>query len=163
MSDTQEKGTSKTGGNPFFPSFISPQVKDTAIFIGWIAGLVLIAGLSSYFTQPLRDRFLVSAVNRVLQQSGDSRRLGQPLISGSSASFGMGSWFSLDAEGRPGTRVFVFAFIGEGTFFPCAAIVGPEGRVEEFIPLNSHGERILARTSPGILHLYSRRIEGAGP
>jgi hypothetical protein len=60
-----------------------------------------------------------------------------------------------------GTKAFVFSFIVEGTFFPCAAVIDPMGKVQEFIPLNIHGKKILDRISPGILKLYIMRIEGS--
>ena len=150
-----------------------PQLKDTMILFGWIASLIIIASTCWMLTQPVRDRFLVRAVNRVLEQSGDARRLGELTSSGASGSFIVGSWYTMMLSRQPGevgtkdfsegTKAFVFSFIGEGTFFPCAAVILPNGNVEEFIPLSSHGERILKKISPGILRLYARRIEGAEP
>jgi hypothetical protein len=139
-----------------------PRLKDTGILTAWIAGIILIAGLAWFFTQSTRNYFLRMAVNRVLERSGDSRRLGSPLPAVKS---GLGSWFTATSGGivLDGSRVYVFAFIGEGTFFPCAAVLSPEGRVNEFIPLNNHGTRIMRRISPGILGIYTRRIEGAEP
>jgi hypothetical protein len=61
------------------------------------------------------------------------------------------------------SRVFVFSFIGEGTFFPCIALIDKDGKVKGFIPLNSHGQRIISRISPEILRIYARRIEGINP
>ena len=150
-------------------------LKDTAVFSGWIAGLLLIAGLCWALTLPVRSRFMVRAVNRVLEQSGDYRRLGELSSSGGAGSIAMGAWYTMTQTRRAGeggnesfnesfaegTKAFVFTFIGEGTFFPCAAVI-EEGRVREFLPLNSHGERILKNISPGILRLYARRIEGSG-
>ena len=153
------------------------QMKDASLLLGWIAGLVFIAGLCWFSTQPLRNLFLLKAVNQVLEQSGDSRRLEETVSPGQIDSFGMGFWYtmkelpvrqtvvspenSVRRDISKGTRAFVFAFIGEGTFFPCAAVVSPDGEVEEFIPLNSHGEKMMKRVSPGILKLYARRIAGA--
>ena len=158
MSDNKTPGVFKNRVNPLIP-----HVKNSAIVSGWIAGLLLIAALSWYFTQPIRAVFLQRAVNRVLEQSGDSHRLGNPLFAGSSGA--LGSWFLAretggNASAPEGTKVFVFAFMGGGFFFPCAAIVTPGGRVEEFIPLCSYGERMMKRVSPGILRIYTRRIEG---
>ena len=136
-----------------FPNVDAIVLKDTAIFFGWIAGIIIIAGLSWALTQPIRNRFLIRSVNRVLEQSGDSYRLGELAPLGRSGSL-MGTWYTMEEK-----KAYVFSFIGEGTFFPCAAIITAEGRVEEFIPLSSHGERILSRISPGILKLYARRIE----
>ena len=156
-NDTSKKDAAEAKGNPFIL-----QMKDAALLMGWIGGLVLIAGLCWFFTQPVRNRFLIRAVNQVLEQSGDSRRLGDPVAPGASkAGFpGIGSWYTM--AGVPeGTRAFVFVLIGEGIFFPCAAVVSPGGKVEEFIPLNSHGEKMIKRVSRGILEIYTRRIEGA--
>jgi hypothetical protein len=58
-----------------------------------------------------------------------------------------------------GSRAVVFSFIGGGFFFPCVVVINPEGTVEEFIPLSSHGERIIRQVPPGILQIYTRRIE----
>jgi hypothetical protein len=139
------------------------QAKGTAIFFAWISAILIFAAVFWVLTQPLRTRILVSAVNRVLEQSGDSRRLEEPSSSGGPGFFGMSTWFSMTNLERqtPGDtgRAVVFSFIGEGTFFPCIAVLNPDGRVEEFIPLNSHGERVIRRISPGILNIYARRIE----
>ena len=149
-----------------------PQVKDALILLGWIAGLILIASLVWFFTQPIRSRSLLGAVNRVLLESGDSRSLEKPVSDGMSGFFGTGAWYTMTESaafrtgstgrgGLPdGTRAFVFTFIGGGTFFPCAAVVGPDGKVLEFIPLNSHGEKMLKLVSPGVLKIYAQRIEG---
>ena len=141
----------------FLPKDIA-ALKDTAIFAGWIAGLLLIAGLVWFFTQPVRNNIVQNAVNHALEQSGDPRRLQAPLPSGNLASgvSRMGLWYDMGG----GYRVFVFAFIAEGTFFPAAAVLAPQGIVQEFIPLNNHAGRMFRRISPQILELYSRRIGG---
>ena len=140
------------------------RFKDSMIFMGWIAGLILIAALFWFLTQPVRSRFLLSAVNRALQQSGDTRRLGEPAAPGTAgeapASLVMGSWFTMAGQEYSGRQVFVFALIAEGSFFPCAAVVDQGGKVLEFIALDNHGRRVMKRISPGILGIYTRRIEG---
>ena len=143
---------------------LAPKMKDTAILIGWIAGLLLIAGLVWYFTQPLRNNTLIKAVNKVLEQNNDLRRLHLSENSAGKSS-GIGSWFSIfeNSKLREGSGAYVFVFIAEGSFFPCAAIVSPKGNVEEFIPLNSHGRRMIKRIPAGILSLYASRIEGLKP
>ena len=160
-----------------------PKLRDAAILTGWIAGIILIASLCWFLTQSVRSRFLVIAVNRVLEQSGDSRRLDSP-VSPVPPRSGLGLWFTMgkadnqtlpgrrsstggindDATGAntAGTRAYIFVLIAEGTFFPCVAVVNSEGKVEEFIPLTRAGERMIKRFSPGILKIYIRRIEGAG-
>jgi len=155
----------------FFSSLLDSVVfMDTVKLFGWLGSILLIAGACWILTQPVRDRYLMRAVNRVLEQYGDSRRLSE-LVSGGGGSSIIGSWYIM-IKGRQqgisgtdnfveGTRAFVFTFIAEGTFFPCAAIIDPEGKVKEFIPLNIHGKKILDRISPGILKLYIKRIEGS--
>ena len=147
--------------NKQFQKDMAP-LKDVAIFAGWIAALLLVAGTIWFFTQPLRDNFILSAVNQVLEQSGDQRRLAAPVSSGSlhPGVSRMGFWYTV--TGLPeGSMAFVFTVIAGGTFFLCAAIVSPEGTVQEFIPLSNHAERMLRRISPEILDIYSRRIVGA--
>ena len=132
----------------------SIALKDILIILGWIAGLVIISSLCWFFTQSVRNRFLINAVNQVLEQSGDYRRVLEPVSRGSSRSHGLGRWYYFSDE----TRVYIFTFIGEGTFFPCAAVKTEEGRIEEFIPLSRHGQRMFARISVEIFNIYSKRI-----
>jgi hypothetical protein len=145
-------------------------VMDAIKLLGWIASILIIAGLCWTLTQNVRSRFLVRAVNRVLEQDGDFRRVGAVSSSGGGAAL-IGSWYTmtrLPQQGisgnenfSEGTKAFIFSFIAEGTIFPCAAVVDPEGKVQEFISLNLYGKKILARISPGILNIYIRRIEGS--
>lgn len=156
MSDTRPSGVSE---GPIIPRDTA-IFKEAALILGWIAGLVIIAGLCWSLTGPVRNRFLLNAINRVMEQSGDSRRLAgpvtHPVFPEASGSFAVGTWFTVS----DGTKALVFTFIGEGTFFPCAAVLGPEGKVKEFIPLNSYGKRTIKLFPAGILKLNARRIEG---
>jgi hypothetical protein len=155
-------------------SVIKPdrKSKDPAVFIIWISALLILAGVFWVLTQPVRTRALARAVNRVLEQSEDFRRLEEHSYGGSGF-LGMNTWFTMTGQGiqeagdtrevlyfQDGTKAVVFPFIGEGTFFPCLAVLSPEGKVIEFIPLNNYGKRIISRISPGIIKIYARRIEG---
>jgi len=185
MSNDKKPGlpAEPAGSEPkvHWPKFIEPSVeglrslldsviiRDAMKLLGWIGSILLIAGLCWVLTQPVRSRFLMRSVNRVLEQYGDFRRLNE-LSSGGRGSSMVGSWYTMTKAWQQGisgtenfsegTKAFVFSFIAEGTFFPCAAVVDPTGRVQEFIPLNIHGKKMLDRISPGILKLYIRRIEG---
>ena len=91
-NNTQAAAEPGSEGNP-----LVPQMKDTAILVGWIAGLVLIAGLCWFLTQPVRNSFLHKAVNQVLEQSGNSHRLGVPVSAGAlkTGVSKMGSWYTM--------------------------------------------------------------------
>jgi hypothetical protein len=134
-------------------------IKDALVFSGWIAALLALASFSWIFTQPIRTHFLIKSVNQTLEKIGDLRRLEVSLNTGGSLI--EGSWFKLAEESGSGGSVFLFSFIGEGTFFPCVAFINREGKVEEFVPLDRHGQRVLKRISPGIIKIYARRIEEA--
>ena len=128
--------------------------KDSMIILGWASGLIILAGLCWYFAQPLQNRFLINTVNQVIEQSGDHRRVSESIPRGNSRTSGLGRWYNFSDE----TRVLIFTFIGEGTFFPCAAVVTKDGIVNEFIPLGRHSARMFQRVSPEILNIYSQRI-----
>ena len=157
----QGNGTADNGNETSFACRIKDTaiIKDSLVFLGWITGLLFIAGICWVLTQPVRSRFLVKAVNMVFEQSGDPRRLLEPLPSGKGAFMFMGQCFEMDKEQGERTQAVVFSFIGEGVFFPCVAEVSRGGEVKELIPLTKHGEKILQRISPGIIGIYTRRIE----
>ena len=146
------------------------QTKDPAIFIIWISTLLILAGVFWVLTQPVRTRALARAVNRVLEQSEDFRRLEEQSAYGGSGFFGMNTWFTMTGQRthetgdtryfQDGMRAVVFPFIGDGAFFPCLALLNAEGKLVEFIPLSNHGRRIMSRVSPGLMEIYVRRIEG---
>ena len=133
------------------------RLKDTSIFLGWIAGLLLISGFCWFLSRPLRVNFLMSSINNAFTQSGDTRRLTESVTAGS-LSPGLerlGTWYNLNT----GNKAIVFTLIADGIFMPCMAVLDSVGKVQEIIPLSSNGSRMLTRISPGIIQLYIRRIE----
>ncbi|MDR1863196.1 MAG: hypothetical protein LBQ67_04660 [Treponema sp.] len=137
------------------------RLKDLSIFIGWIGGLLLIGGLCWFLSRPLRSHLLMQAVNKVLIQADDPRRLTAPvpLPELKPGALRIGAWYVMDFSGE-GSRAVVFTFIAEGNFFPCLAEINREGMVEKIMPLSRHGESIFRRLSPGSIRIYKRRIEG---
>jgi hypothetical protein len=148
------------------------HLKEPVILLGWVAAILLIAALCWNFTQPLRNRFLINSINKVFELKGEGRRLRIQPLTRNSGLFVIGTLYNVTLTRQTsasslsnysdGQKALVFLFIGDGTFFPCVAMISPGGKVEEFIPLNKHGERIINQLSPGIIKLYTRRIEGAG-
>jgi hypothetical protein len=166
MNDKEAPSNSDGEKSPLLPDLKDAAVlKDAAIISGWIIFLMLIAGFCWYLAQPLRNSILQRSLNRALEQSGEMLRLGEA-ASPKIPRAGFGSFFEVsrlpDNRAPGGEIVFVFTIIADGYFFPCAAVIGHDGRVQDLIPLGSHAARMMNRISPGILQLYTRRIEGAG-
>ena len=147
-----------------FKGYLVPYLKDGFIFAGWVAGLLLIGALSWFFTRTIRAEFLQDSINSALIRMEDPRRLEAPLVPGTIRSrkdYGplspQGYWFSLKGE----VDCFLFfTLIADGLFLPCGAILSPEGKVKELIPMSIRGEKTLAQVPPGVIRLYIRRIEG---
>lgn len=136
----------------------APELKDRAIFLGWLAGLLLAGLLLWSLTQSLQARYLLRAVNRALIAQSDTRRLAAPLGRRPIAVNPMGVWYSmLDTD----TGMFVFALMWDGILIPCGAVFSREGNVAELVPLSGHAQQLLSRLPQGIVGMYVRRIEAA--
>ncbi|MDR3167535.1 MAG: hypothetical protein LBT93_06290 [Treponema sp.] len=157
-----ERGITEEGVQK--PALSLSGMRERALFFGWIGGLLLLGGLLWFFTQPVRLRITGVAVNRILSSREYPRRLGDPLPRGQLHRnlISLGSWYTLEntRNRSPAGRALVFSLTAEGSQAPCVAIISPEGRVEDLIPLNPHGEWILKGLSQGTMGLYIRRIEG---
>ena len=141
-----------------------PGIRDTAVLLGWIGGLLCIGGLCWFLTKPLRTDFLQQSVNRAWMRTNETRRLDTPVATAAMKPglSRLGTWYTMtDKNTTDNNRALVFSVISGGSFFPCAAIVNQEGKVEEILPLTASGAKLMNKISPGILRLYIRRIEGA--
>jgi hypothetical protein len=137
-------------------SKLVPELKDRAIFLGWLAGLVLAGALIWSFSFSFRANCLLRSVNRALIAAADQRRLLAPLERPAAKPAPLGIWYSLVSSD---SRMFVFAIIRDGILLPCGAEVSPAGTVVDIIPLGVHAGRAMGRLPPGILRMYTRRIE----
>jgi len=138
-------------------------LKDRAIFVGWIAGLVLIASLLWSLSFPFRAFCLMRSTNKVFIAMDDSRRLIAPLPH-SGGPVSLGCWYRLSGSSfnMAGSGVFyVFALVQGGILVPCGAEISETGEVLEIIPLGNHARQIMKRTPAGLIQLYIRRIESA--
>jgi hypothetical protein len=137
---------------------IAPELRDRAILCGWIAGLILLGILIWGLTQGLQANYLMRAVNRVFIDREDSRRIDiirdkRPITVNP-----MGVWYSvIDSS----VDMFVFAIIQDGILIPCGALVSPEGKVTELLPLGGHAAQALDRLPPSVVGMYIRRVETA--
>jgi hypothetical protein len=135
------------------PSDVS-GLKDLGVFIGWLMGIFLLGGLLWYGTQHARANVMIRSVNTVLDALDDPRRLKDPLSFRSIQE--QGGRFSL--VGTNG-RAVVFSIITEGTFVPFVAMISPEGKVEELVPLTDNPGYVWERLTPGTITIHTRRIE----
>jgi len=137
-------------------------LKDRAILLGWIAGLVLIASLLWSLSFPFRAFCLMRSTNKVLIAMDDSRRLVAPLPHAASP-ISLGCWYRLSdpAASADSGLFYVFALVQGGILVPCGAEISGKGEVLEIIPLGNHARQIMKRTPPGLIQLYIRRIESA--
>ncbi|MDR2313216.1 MAG: hypothetical protein LBE02_01620 [Spirochaetaceae bacterium] len=130
--------------------------RDLLVTAAWIGGAILVGALVWALTQPHRSRLLIEAVNKVLAQDGDGRRLGAPLEPGSL--LGLGRWFSMEGSGD---RAFVFTVIRGGGFAACVALTDSSGRVRLVAPLSRGAAQIMAELPPPVYQFYVNRIERA--
>ena len=153
MSGSPTDGREKTG-----PAWLA-ELKDRAVLAGWIGGLLLAGLLLWTVTVSLRGRFLMRAVNRILEEEGVPCRLASVMTGGNRAPGSpMGTWYTL-TEGE--SLFFVFTLFREGITIPCGALVNPAGKVEELIPLSGHGAETMDRIPRGVIEVYIRRIEAS--
>jgi len=137
---------------------ITPELKDRAILIGWIAGLVLAASLLWSISFPFRAGCLMRSVNKSLALAEDERRLSTALFRPYSVPVPMGCWYAL---AESGSLFYVFAIMRDGILVPCGAEISSDGEVQEIVPLGAHARQLMDRIPAGLVQVYARRIEAA--
>ncbi|MCL2762033.1 MAG: hypothetical protein FWD36_02345 [Treponema sp.] len=135
-----------------------PALKDRAVFLGWVAGLVLLASLLWSFSFPARAAGLMRVTNKALVAMDDERRLSAPLLHRSTGQI-LGCWYSVHESD---SLFFVFTIMREGILVPCGAEVSGKGEVVDIIPLGNHAKQALDRIPQNLIQIYVRRIETAG-
>jgi hypothetical protein len=134
------------------------DLKEKAVFFGWIAGLLLFISMLWIFTQPLQAFHILRSVNNVFINANDSRRVTEYLPHKSNKAGLLGYWFSMH-DGQ--NNFFVFTFFKDGTLVPLGAVVSPQNTVEEIIPLSAHAQQVFDTLPQSILTMYAKRIEGS--
>jgi hypothetical protein len=134
------------------------SLKDRAILAGWIAGLILAGALLWSLSFPFRSACLMRSVNKTLTETGDERRLLTPLSRPVKGQLPTGCWYVLD---KPDTLFFVFTVMRDGMFVPCGAEISGDAKVTDIIPLGNHARQVMERIPPGLIHVYTHRIESA--
>ncbi|MDR0599207.1 MAG: hypothetical protein LBG84_03880 [Treponema sp.] len=130
--------------------------RSVLLFAAWIGGTLLIGGLLGSFTRSYRLGLLAGEVNKVLAESGDTRRIAaKPLSAGPAA---LGGWFALDgSEGQ----AYVFTITRGGSFAACAALMDSGGRVDAVVPLSGHAAQLSPELPPPVYRFYVNRVEKA--
>jgi len=139
---------------------VTAVLKDRAILAGWIAGLILIASLLWSLSFPFRSFCLMRSTNKILITMNDPRRLIAALPHTAGGPSSLGCWYRL-AGSENGSLFYIFTLVQGGILIPCGAEISDKGDVIDIIPLGNHARRIMSRTPPGLIQMYSRRIETA--
>jgi hypothetical protein len=138
---------------------LTSAVKDRAVFLGWVAGLVLIAALFWSLSFPFRSVCLMNSTNKTLAAMNDARRLCAPLLRPIAAGTDpLGCWYRLSDSD---SLFFVFTIMREGILVPCGAEIAENGKLVEIIPLGSHARQVMNQIPPGLVQLYVHRLESA--
>jgi hypothetical protein len=132
------------------------DLKDRAVLLGWIAGLLIIISIIWFFSQPLQTHYLLRTVNSVLINNKDSRRVTGYLPVKSGQTGLLGFWYYMQ---NSSDLFFVFTVFHDGILVPLGAIVSANGSIEEIIPLSAHAVQIYDKIHDSVLQIYVRRIE----
>ncbi|MCL2184235.1 MAG: hypothetical protein FWB86_00040 [Treponema sp.] len=137
------------------------KLKDKAILLGWIFGLLILISFIWIITQSVQSYYLLRTVNNVLISNNDSRRLSaslnQDLIEKRSGNANLlGYWYTMH---NSSDYMFVFTVFQDGIMLPLGAIVAPNGKVSEILPLSAHASYVFDTLPKSILQIYINRIE----
>jgi hypothetical protein len=148
-------------------TWLKGEFKETGVFLGWIAGMFLIAGLAWLLTRPVRVEGAIRDINASLSALGETRQLEAPLVFDRSMSrwraakaAQLGNWYSLSNSEDRGV---VFSIMDDGILAPFLVFVSPQGEPGQPVPLGAHSERIIERLSQGTLQTYIRRFKAEEP
>ena len=133
-------------------------LKDRGIFLGWIAGLALIAILLWSLSFPFRAARLMQSTNKVLSAVEDTRVLSAPVSQPYAGPVSLGCWYRIT---NSNSLFFVFVIMRDGILVPCGAEISAYGEVIEVLPLGNHARRVFDRLPKGLIQIYVRRIETA--
>jgi hypothetical protein len=133
-------------------------MKDKAILLGWITGLLLLISVLWITIQSVQAFNVLRAVNGVFMNNDDSRRVNKFLHVKAGKAEALGFWYSMY---NSTDKMFVFTAFQDGILIPLGAIVLPNGTVSEIMPLSAHAVQIFDKLPKSILQMYTGRIEEA--
>ena len=145
-------------------TWLKGKFREIGVFLGWIAGMFLVAGLAWFLTRPARAGSAVRHINASLSAMGETRKLEAPLVFDRSMprwkaakAAQLGNWYALSNSEDLGV---VFSVMADGILAPFLVFVSPQGETGQPIPLGAHSVQIRDRLSPGTLQTYIKRFKG---
>jgi hypothetical protein len=133
-------------------------MKDKAILLGWIVGLLLLISVLWITTQHAQAFKLLRTVNSIFMNNNDSRRISEILQVRTGKAQVLGYWYLMYNSTN---KLFIFTTFQDGICIPLGAIVTPNGTVEEILPLSSHAMQVFNEIPKSILQMYITKIEDA--
>jgi hypothetical protein len=132
------------------------DLKDKAILLGWIFGLLMIVSVIWIISQSTHAFNLLRTVNNVFINNNDSRRVSKyiPIKRGKASP--LGYLYSMYNSSK---YFLVFTVFQDGILVPLGAVISDNGSVEEIIPLSAHAVQIFDKIPITILQIHIRRIE----
>jgi hypothetical protein len=131
-------------------------LKDKAILLGWIFGLLMIISVIWIISQPAHAFNLLRTVNNVFINNNDSRRISKYIPIKRGKANPLGYLYSMYNSSE---FFFVFTVFQDGILVPLGAVISDNGSVEEIIPLSAHAVQIFDKIPISILQIHIRRIE----
>jgi len=132
-------------------------MKDKAILLGWITGLLLLISVLWISIQSVHAFYVLRAVNSVFMNNDDSRRVSRYLHTKAGKAEALGYWYLMNST----DKMFVFTVFQDGILIPLGAIISPDNTVSEILPLSAHALQIFDKLPKSILQMHTRRIEEA--
>ena len=143
---------------------LTDVLKDRAILVAWIAGLVLVASLLWFLSFPFRSACLMNATNKILASMDNDgsgappKLLSAPLLRPFRGPASLGCWYRV-ADSN--SLFYVFVLMNGGILVPCGAEITEEGELGGIIPLGSHARQVMGRIPPNLIQVYAQRIESS--
>jgi hypothetical protein len=148
------------------PTLLKGELRDAGVFLGWIAGMFLIAGLAWFLTRPALAGSAIRHINATLSALGETRKLEAPLVFDRSVprrkaarAARLGVWYAL---ANSEDRGVVFSIMADGILAPFLVFVSPDGEPGQPIPLGAHSALIMDRLPRGTIRASLSRFEAEG-
>jgi hypothetical protein len=132
------------------------DLKDKAILLGWIFGLLMIISVIWIISQQAHAFNLLRAVNNIFINNNDSRRVSKYIPIKRGKANPLGYLYSMYNSSE---HFLVFTVFQDGILVPLGAVISDNGSVEEIMPLSAHAVQIFDKIPISILQIHIRRIE----